>query len=298
MSRNLIIILTSNVAVLVFMLTSATSARAADSFQSGMDAYSKGDHSGAHGHFHQALAQNPKDFRAYYQLGNIHLAAGDYSGAEKYYRLCVRNSPDVATATHCATALDFIGKRGAARHHVSRVHNIGRPLAKQSSLPAMPQIGKPEGEPSGEQQSTLEHKEAKGLLDSHAEALSSAADANHKLEKDRIMAEAEKKAEKIKQAAEQEVRDGHANANQWWRFSDGTIGVMMDEEEEKAIRRQADAKAAAVLEEARRKVRALERTSAHVVDSADGLKSQLSKGSHLQTRGTNLYVRNYKRPDL
>lgn len=284
------------------MLISATASWAADSFQSGMDAYSKGDHNGAHGHFRQVLAQNPKDFRAYYQLGNIHLSAGDFAGAEKYYRLCVNSSPDLPTAQHCATALEYIGKKGASRHHVSRIHNIGRPTAAKPALPTMPPVVKSEGEPSGENavsQATPEHKEAKGLLDSHADTLSAAADERHKREKERIMAEAEKKAEQIKQAAEAEIREGNANANQWWRFSDGSIGVTMGEDVEKTIRHQAESKATAVLEEARKKVRALESTSTHVVNSADGLKSQLStKGSHLQTHGTNLYVRNYRRPDL
>ncbi len=290
--------LASYIAAVAVMLIAATVAWATDSFQSGMDAYTKGDHNSAHGHFRAHLTKNPKDFRAYYQLGNIHLAAGDYFGAEQYYRLCVNNNPDVPTATHCAKALDFIGKL-PAKHHVSRIHNLGRRIAARPA--PSPKQDTPEiaGGATAEPEAVPETKESKRLLDSHADLLSTVADEKAKRERDKILADAEKKADQIKAAAEAEIKEGNANSNQWWIFGDGSIGVTMGEEAEKAIRRQAEAKAEATLAEAKKKVRAIESTSTHVMESADGLKSQISsKGARLQSQGTNLYVRNYKNPDL
>lgn len=265
---------------------------AVDAFESGMEAYKKGDLLTAQTFFTKLITDNPRDFRGYYQLGNIHLASGNYKEAGKFYRLCIHNKPDMNAALNCRQALDYLDRPRA----LVRTHSPTQVACKPISAPTPDATT--QNTPTRADTDPTSGSEAKSLLESHADVLGSIADKRAKAQKDRILAEADAKAKQIKEAAEHDVKEGHANANQWWRFSDGSLGVRMEPEDERRIRQQAEDKVRATMDEAHRKIKALESTSSHVNNSADGLKSQLSKGSHLQPHGTNLYVRNYRKPDM
>lgn len=270
---------------------------AVDAFESGMEAYKKGDLLAAQTFFTKLITDSPRDFRGYYQLGNVHLASGNYEEAGKFYRLCIHNNPDMNATLNCKQALDYLANKVRHRTRAQvRTHSPTQVACKPISAPT-PE-GTTQNASARADTGPTSDSEAKSLLESHADLLGSLADKRAKAQKDRILAEADATAKEIKDAAEHEVKEGHANANQWWRFSDGSLGVQMEPEDERRIRQQAEDKVRATMDEAHRKIKALESTSSHVNNSADGLKSQLSKGSHLQPHGTNLYVRNYRKPDM
>lgn len=106
--------------IAIFIWQSAVqTAQGSDYFKTGCDLYSRGEYQRAVRCFNSIIRQNKNYWPAYYQLANTYLALKEHDLAKKYYDLCIEKMPDFKTAKACKLAIDHIDKLTRAKEGLS-----------------------------------------------------------------------------------------------------------------------------------------------------------------------------------
>lgn len=200
----------------------------ADEYSQGTADYAVGYFVGAKLHFIKAAAAKPKSWQAHYQLANTYIQLKDSANAKKSYLKCVACNPPADTKANCQRAIAYI--------------------ASNPTL-AAPAAAAPVYRPSMYSSGT---RSTSTSASTTAPAGSSGGDGKE-AQRAKIMQAAE--AEIAKMRAEEEVRlkEMEANANQMFRYPDGTVKTGLSTEEEAAFKKEVEQKASAIRENARRR---------------------------------------------
>lgn len=265
-------------AITLVSLSCPPIASAANLYDKGVSLYQSGDHRNAKRYFHHIVDQKPDHWKSHYLLGNIYLQSRDFKQARKYYFSCVENYPDIPTCKKIKKAIEYIDQEEL----------------KLSKLPSK--------EPGPTNDAKLETVDQKKLA--LAEKIKTDALAQHskrvkeiQRKKDKIIQEANMKAQAIIEQAQKRVGYLRNNSNTWvrnTRTNEVHLGLATIHENE--IMNEAKAKAHAIREQARIRAQGFHLPKAPV--HAQALAEQLMakpgpSGTQLHHIGTNAHVRNY-----
>lgn len=207
--------------LIVGALASAVLPALAGDYESGSAAYNRGDYATAKAQFLRVVGAKPMFYQAHYQLANTFLRLKQYADAGKWYTLCLYCHPDAQTAANCRKAI----------------------AALQSlSTPA------PQGAPAKTEAPSASAQSAAG-----APAVKSDAVIFAETRRREILADGQKRAQKVKEDAEKQIADIAQNGNYWIADPNtGYAGTGVPTKIRNEIMQQAAEKENAILEEARK----------------------------------------------
>lgn len=281
--RRLSLLLSSSILFLSLCIDAPVFAQGIDVFAQANALYQKGDYKGARRLYEQIVNSRPNCVPAIYQMANCDLKLNDHIRAEQEYRRCMSLKPSADLVKHCKNGIAHIhGERTvAAIVKADAIKNGGQPAGEANSL-------------------ELERRKLALKLVVHAADEFSKKRDDAIKKRDDIIAHGHRLASAARDKATKEIEALRKDPN-WIVQNTATgqvfVGVPTDVEDE--IRDRAEAEARKHIHEAEMNARGVQ------VPDYDGtahfFQSQLTdaskKGTRLDHRGTNLFIRNYVHGD-
>lgn len=211
----------------VAVLFSATGSFATDENALGNQYYLKGNYAAAKIHFQKAIAANPQDYEAHYQLANTCMQLKDTEGAVRSYMRCQECNPTLSILLHCQKALDHL---------------------KYPPPPKFPPAPAPGGIQPGPA-ATRPYVDSSSALN-----LPGKTDAAAQKEANRanIMRQAEAEIAKMKEEEKTRWKELVSQSNRLFKYSDGTIRRDLSSEETAQFNQEVAQKEQAIRERAKR----------------------------------------------
>jgi tetratricopeptide (TPR) repeat protein len=212
-------------------------------YQAGSDSYAAGNYRAAEIHYLSALKGQPTSWRIYYQLGNCFLQLKDASDAKNSYESCLKLQPPADIRKNCQQVLGSMARAIEPASPETQTGAPGSPAASEGSK-ATPA---PSGEASKSDQDKPPEKEdwdteRKRLVEEH---------------RTHIMDEARKEAEKIRDEAKKALEEMKQTSGRYYKYDDGSLKLDVPAETSAAITGEAEKRAQAILDEARRRAAAV-----------------------------------------
>ena len=195
---------------------------AASELTEGVRLYNSGEYMKARHHFENAAKESPRSWQARYYLAITSLAVGQKAEARYHYQLCLKTCNDPVLSARCRAGIAQTGgSTGRSRPAPARTH-------------ATFHVTKTE--PAAQSQLS-----------------SSSKDSEIAIHKAQIMDQARRDVEKAKEEGKQQLDSEKTNANQWWRYEDGSIGTDISNEREAEIQHETEERVRKIMDNAERR---------------------------------------------
>lgn len=206
-------------------------ALAEDYFSLGCADYEAANYGKAKEEFLQALKQNPKSWKAQYQLANTFIQMKQNDEGKRAYQKCITLKPDAVTAHRCESAIAVLN----------------------APPPVLPQA-RPTP-PANNSESALPKSQTSSSTNEAAEeARKNAVDARRAV----IMADAERQVASIKAEEQRAVEEGNANSNHRWKnYETGERYVKMTAAERSDVEKEYEDRIKRVMDEAHRRAQSV-----------------------------------------
>lgn len=297
-----------------------------EDYEKGCQAYQLKQYDIAATYLVAASSMQPTHWPSLYQLGNALVQMKQYAEARDAYARCAALKPPAAIAGHCKIAVDRLtvleaqdpapevlsqtappGQlqvppgRSRQSAHPARVSQAGSADKSQKIAAAPPAKRADDRQSTGDKIAAAEAEKAatpESALMKQARAYQERLEKEAEEQRKRILEHAEAEAQRITEEGAQRLKAAKESSSQWYIYSDGTLGVDIHHDDEKALQDEIQQRIHKVRSEADRKVAEIK------VPSIDQLASDLeghmtttttrSGGVRLNRIGTNLHVRNYR----
>jgi tetratricopeptide (TPR) repeat protein len=222
----------------------STASSAADPMAFGSSSYTAGQYAEAKKQFLLAAKRAPRSWKAQYQLANTYVQLKESAAAKKAYQTCLSLHPPADIKDNCSKAITFLGTNDLKTPPPAAV------------APAQPWHVQQVGPSSSTPTSSSSAPASSAAASSGSSAPASPTNSGNEALKKRIMDDAQEQIAKIKAQAKEQLEEAKANSSQRY-MSDNGVVTGISTEEEAAIMRDADGKAARIMEEAKRRVSGL-----------------------------------------
>jgi len=229
------------------LVQSLAPARAGD-FDEGVKLYQANSFKSALPYFEKAARDFPTSRQVRFYLGHTYFALGKMTAARSQYEFVQNSAADAAVKTQAQDALSEVCKylgtappSPVAASSAAGAASNSRPKAGVQSI-----AGKGKGDDDEEDEE--EEQQASGNDDRsrRLEAL-----------KESIRKVAQAEVAKIKQEAKEKLEHEKRQANQFWVYSDGSMGVDIEPERKTELEKECAQRCKQVMDEAERRIKNL-----------------------------------------
>jgi TolA-binding protein len=209
-------------------------ALADDQFARGCQLYNARNYTQALPIFNETVQKFPKFWPGHYYLGHTLLAMGQRSAAKKEYEAVLNCQPPPAADTLAACQKVLASLGGAAAPSASSASS-STPTASGDGGTTSTASAEDGDKKEEEKPETLREKERRWQIE-------------------RLRKECEDKIAALKLEMKEKMTHSETNANQWYKYPDGTVKIALSNEEEAAIEKEYQEKIAKVREESERRI--------------------------------------------
>jgi len=212
-------------------------ARAEDQFARGCQLYNAKSYTQAMPIFCETVKKFPNFWPGHYYLANTYLALGQRSAAKKEYEtvLTCQPAPPADTSSACQKVLASMGGASAAASASTATSSSPNGAETGGTGAGAAEEG---DKKEGEKPETLREKERRWQIE-------------------RLRKECNEKISELKVEMKEKMAHGESNANQWYKYPDGSVKVALSNEEEAAIEKEYQEKMAHVRQEYERRIAAI-----------------------------------------
>lgn len=296
----------------------SASATPKEDYEKGCHAYQARQFQLAATHLAAASSMQPTHWPSLYQLGNTLVQMKQYGEARDAYARCAALKPPTTIAEHCKVAIARLTILEAQEPLPEEVASHPAQPAQQTAQQANPSAkqaaqqhtGSPQKIAAAPRQSAADQSAKTGgtstastspappesAIMKQARAQQELLEQEAEMKRQKVLDRAEAEVKRIADEGEQRIKAARETASQWYIHADGSLGVDLHEDQEKAMKEEIQEQIGKVRSEAERKVAEIKVPSIHQMasDLESHMTSSSKAGTKLRQVGTSLHVRHYQ----
>jgi len=228
----------------------------AGDFDEGVKLYQSSNFRGALPYFEKAARDFPTSWQVRFYLGHTYFALGKMTAARSQYEYVQNSGADAGAKTQAQDALNkvckYLGVAAPAPLAVSGAAGAAdKPVAgaRPAASSGAAGKGKSDAEEDEEEEDEPDQQHHSSGNDDRSKRLQAL--------RESILKVAQSEVAKIKEETKEKLEHEKTQANQYWRFSDGSIRLDISSEREAEINRECTQRCKQVMDEAERRIKNL-----------------------------------------